>query len=254
MNQDGHHDFSSLGITEAFIALDRMGMIRLTTDMNHKLAMFMSMLPAGIEHYDKARKARRSFKAVSDEADELMMALAVQERHKWDKDAACLPITGGAILESYHELEDLNLITIQWGSHHPWFTRITAEGRSYAEGWFEDQMDNKNSFNISVSPQFINNNGSTYANAASEAQSISSSSSDMTLGAAIGSIIDLDITETEKKTAQEALKQLDTASKGEDKQSFSEKLEKVASIAKSSAVLAPILLKFAQTALTHFLG
>lgn len=52
------------------------------TDLEHSLVMFQSMLPAGSEHYDKARKARRWFKPVSDEADCLMMYLAVQDEKK----------------------------------------------------------------------------------------------------------------------------------------------------------------------------
>lgn len=61
--------FTDLGILEAFVALKNQGMIEMQTDFGHTLVMFRSMLPAGSEHYDEARKARQWFEFVSDEAD-----------------------------------------------------------------------------------------------------------------------------------------------------------------------------------------
>ena len=83
MNQDSNtRDFTNLGISEAFIALKNQRMIEMQTDWGHSLVMFQSMLSAGSEHYNEARKARRWFKPVSDEADCLMMYLAAQDAEK----------------------------------------------------------------------------------------------------------------------------------------------------------------------------
>ena len=72
MNQDSSkRDFTSLGISEAFIALRNQGMIEMQTDWGHSLVMFQSMLSAGSEHYNEARKARRWFKPVSRLSDDV---------------------------------------------------------------------------------------------------------------------------------------------------------------------------------------
>lgn len=73
---DINSNFSDLGISRAFVTLRDLGMIRMTTDWNQELVLFQGMMPAGVEHYDKARSARRSFRALDDGADELMMVLA----------------------------------------------------------------------------------------------------------------------------------------------------------------------------------
>jgi hypothetical protein len=83
MNQsDNAKNFSNLGISQAFIALRDHGMIAMQTDWGHSLVIFQHMLPAGSNHYDKARKERRWFETVSNEADCLMMRLAVLDEEK----------------------------------------------------------------------------------------------------------------------------------------------------------------------------
>ena len=98
----------------------------------------------------------------------------------------------------------------------------------------------KSNQNINFAP-VINNNVSATANAEAEIK-------DVTIGAIVGAILDLDIEQNLKDDAQEAVKQLEKAAKDKDKTKFAEKLEKVASIAKSSAEIASIVLPFVQTA------
>ena len=76
----------------------------------------------------------------------------------------------------------------------------------------------------------------------------------MTIGATVGALLDLDIEQNLKDDAQEAVKQLEKAAKDKDKTKFAEKLEKVASIAKSSAEIASIVLPFVQKAIKSLMG
>lgn len=104
----------------------------------------------------------------------------------------------------------------------------------------------KSSQNINFAP-VINNNVSATANAEAEIR-------DVTLGATVGAILDLDIEQNLKADVQEALQQLEKASKDKNKTKFAEKLEKVASIAKSSAEIATIVFPFVQTAIKALMG
>lgn len=122
---------------------------------------------------------------------------------------------------------------------------VTDRGRTYANGWFQEQMD-KNNQNINFAP-VINNNISATANAEAKIR-------DVTIGATVGAILDLDIEQNLKVDVQEALQQLEKASKDKNKTKFAEKLEKVASLAKSSAEIATIVLPFVRTAIKTLLG
>ncbi len=70
----------------------------------------------------------------------------------------------------------------------------------------------------------------------------------------MGALLDLDIEQKLKDDAQEAVKNLEKAAKDKNKEKFAEKLEKVASIAKSSAEIASIVLPFVQTAIKSLMG
>ncbi|WP_427898171.1 hypothetical protein [Gardnerella pickettii] len=104
----------------------------------------------------------------------------------------------------------------------------------------------KNNQNINFAP-VINNNVSATANAEAKIR-------DVTIGATVGAILDLDIEQNLKVDVQEALQQLEKASKDKNKTKFAEKLEKVASLAKSSAEIATIVLPFVRTAIKTLLG
>lgn len=216
------------------------------TDWGHTLVMFQSLLPAGSEHYDEARKARRWFEPISDEADCLMMRLAAQDANKRkSEDGPIFVSTDLDKYELYVELSKHGLLDIKCADNSPYLVAVTDNGRTYANGWFQEQMD-KSSQNINFAP-VINNNVSATANAEAEIR-------DVTLGATVGAILDLDIEQNLKADVQEALQQLEKASKDKNKTKFAEKLEKVASIAKSSAEIATIVFPFVQTAIKALMG
>lgn len=248
----GSRDFSTLGMSSAFVALRDMGMIRMTTDMSQELVLYQGMLPAGAEHYDKARKERRRFVAVDDSADELMMALAVQDKASKGSDKPRLVSTDLSSADDYRDLEGAGLLNIRWADDKPWTVSVTGMGRSYAEGWFLDQMNDGpqivNNPTFINSPTFNNENSSS-ANASAEANVA------VTLGVTIEAIAGLDdVDNATKNAAQKAAIDLDAAAKGKNKKAFAEKLEGVASVIKSSATLAGVVLPFIQNAIGGFLG
>lgn len=242
----GARDFTDLGISEAFVALKNRGMIEMRTDMNHTLVIFQSLLPAGSEHYDEARKARRWFEPVSDEADCLMMRLAAQDASKRNSEDETIFVSTNFDKDTiYAELSRHGLLNVQRADDSPRIVTVTDKGRSYANGWFQEQMD-KSSQNINFAP-IINNNVSATANAEAEI-------GDLTIGVTVGAILDLDIEQNLKEDVQDAVKQLEKVMKEKNKTKFAEKLEKVASLAKSSTEIANIVLPFAQVAIKTLLG
>lgn len=248
MHQDAdERDFTDLGISEAFVALKNQGMIEMQTDFGYTLVMFRSMLPAGSEHYDEARKARRRFEHVSDEADCLMMRLAAQDANKRNSEDGPIFVSTDFDKDTYYEeLFQHGLLDVQWGADdYLCMATVTDRGRTYANGWFQEQMD-KNNQNINFAP-VINNNISATANAEADIR-------DVTIGATVGAILDLDIEQNLKVDVQDAVKQLEKAMKEKNNTKFAEKLEKVASLAKSSAEIATIVLPFVQTAIKTLLG
>lgn len=247
MHQDAdERDFTGLGISEAFVALKNHDMIEMQTDMSHTLVMFQSLLPAGSEHYYEARKARRWFEPVSDEADCLMMRLAAQDTSKRKSEDELIFVSADFDKDKYYaELSRHSLLDVQWADDSPHIVTVTDKGRIYAKGRFQEQMD-KNNQNINFAP-VINNNVSATANAEAEIR-------DVSIGATVGAILDLDIEQNLKEDVQDAVKQLEKAMKEKSKTKFTEKLEKVASLAKSSAEIASIVLPFVQTAIKTLLG
>lgn len=247
MNQDSNiRNFTNLGISEAFIALKNQGMIELQTGWGHSLVIFQSMLPAGSEHYNEARKARRWFKQVSDEADCLMMYLAAQDAEKRKSEDEPAFVSTDFDKDTYYaELSRCGLLNVKWADDSPYLVAVTDEGRTYANGWFQEQMDER-SQSINIAP-VINNNVVATANAEAEIK-------DVTMGATVRALLNLDIEQNLKDDAQEAVKQLEKAAKDKDKTKFAEILEKVASIAKSSAEIASIVLPFVQTAIKSLMG
>lgn len=247
MNQNADaKNFTELGISEAFIALKTQGMIQMQTDWCHSLVMFQSMLPAGSEHYNEARKAGRWFEAVSDEADCLMLRLAAQDAAKRKSEDEPIFVATNFDKDTYYaELSRCGLLNVKWADDSPYLVAVTDKGRTYANGWFQEQME-KSGKNINFAP-IINNNVSAIANAEAEIK-------DVTIGATVGAILDLDIEQNLKDNAQDAVRQLEKAAKEKDKTNFAKKLEKVASIAKRSAELATVMLPFVQTAIKTLLG
>ena len=137
MNQNaGVKNFTELGTSEAFIALKTQGMIQMQTDWGHSLVMFQSMLPAGVEHYSKARKARRWFKTLSDEADCLMLRLAAQDAAKRKSEDEPIFVATDFDKDTYYaELSRCGLLDVKWADNSPYLVAVTDMGRTYANGW-----------------------------------------------------------------------------------------------------------------------
>lgn len=138
--------------------------------------------------------------------------------------------------DNYAELSRNGLIEVQWADDAPYIVSVTDKGRSYAEGWFLDA--NESGVMIEITNNNINNN------------SADANIKDVTLGATVSSLIDLDIDATIKEDAERAVKELDDAAKSKNITKFSEKLEELASIAKSSTGIASAVLPFVGTALS----
>lgn len=137
MHQDAdERDFTDLGISEAFVALKNQGMIEMQTDWGHTLVMSRSMLPAGNEHYDKARKARRRFEPISDEADCLMMRLAAQDANKRKSEGGSIFVSTDFDKDTYYEeLSQHGLLVVYWASDDCLcMATVTDKGRTYANG------------------------------------------------------------------------------------------------------------------------
>lgn len=243
---EGTTNFTDLGLSDAFISLKSLEMIKLTTDMSGELAFFQGMEVDGLNHYDEARKARRWFEAVSDHADALLLILAVQDTEKRATSDAIPTVSGDlGSVSLYQELSQHGLLNVMWADNSPYIVQITDKGRNYAEGWFQDQMDNSVS-NISIAPVF-NNNGAATASASATIQ-------DITLGQTIGAIVDLDIDDQAKDEIQEIVRQLDSAAKSKDTAAFGEKLEGIAKVIKGSSEIATAVLPFVTTAIRILLG
>lgn len=239
-------DLSDAGLSESFVALRDRAMIRMETDWNHELVLFQGMLADGAKHYANARNARRQFRAVDDSADVLMMRLAVQDKEMKAAGKArhVSPKLGSA--EDYRDLQQAGLLNISWADDVPWTVTVTDAGRCYAEGWFE--LDETRTV---VNNIYNNVSSGSSSSASATAQAEASVSLGMTIDA-ISNLEDVD-GET-KRAARAAVSELDDTASGEDKAGFAEKLEKVASIAKSSASLAGVVLPFVQMAIGKLFG
>lgn len=200
---------------------------------------FHGMLPAGQEHYNEARKERKQFKSVSDAADELMMRLAVEDRHKQEsQENGETPFvrTNEAEPQYYRELSNAGLIDVWWADNKPYFVRVTEDGRRYVEGDFMNQQQNNFSPTINITNQNQANSNATIEGT--------------TINAAISELAQLsNVGEEDKRAAESAARELDAAAKSKDKKSFAEKLEILAGILKSSTEIAKILLPFVGNAI-----
>ena len=197
---------------------------------------FHGMLPAGQEHYNEARKERKQFKNVSDAADELLMRLAVEDKRK--REAGEDPYVSEDLADPnfYRELQDGELIDVQWADNKPYFVRVTEGGRRYVEGDFMNQQQNNFSPTINITNQNQANSNATIEGIA--------------INAAISELAQLsNVGEEDKRAAESAARELDAAAKSKDKKSFAEKLEILAGILKSSTEIAKILLPFVGNAI-----
>ncbi|ERL08499.1 hypothetical protein [Olsenella profusa] len=237
-------NYTDAGITPDLLQLREGGLIDLTTDWGHELAIVKAITPVGRTHYDEARRARRKFRTVSDSADELILKLVAEDAAKQGDGGMRMATIYDDRDNDYWELSRNGLLNVDPADNMPWIATITDEGQSYAEGWFLDQMESD------VKVILNNTNNNTITSSADASVNVS----DVTLSTTVAAILDLDIDQAVKDAAEAAAKELDAASKKKDKASFAEKLEKVAHIAKSSASLAEVLLPLVKATVGTLLG
>lgn len=238
-------DFTSLGITKELIALRECRMIDMSTDMGHELAFVRRVLPEGLTHYQMVREQRKKFINLRDSADELIGLLVAD----CDRDVCEIAPRYYEDHESdYRALSKAGLLEISWADNKPYIVQITNNGREYVEGTFslEETLRIENNPTI--------NNVIYGSSAFSSSHAVAEANNKVTLGVAIQAIIDMDIDAVVKEKAEAALKELDSASKARDKTTFAEKLERAASIAKSTSRLADVMLPFIHTALQQLLA
>lgn len=244
-------DLSGARVTPAMVALSESGYIRMQTDMSWSLAFVQTILPPGRGHYAWARKERKGFRTIRDSADELLLALASEDARLLRQDKEPLLSYHEGHIQDYRQLQRQGLVDIKWADDRPWTVTLTDDGRAYANGDF-DNSESEPPMNVEVKPIFNNviNNQPTNANSASATTSIS----DVTLSNTIAALFDLDIDEGTRDEAEEAVKELDKASKGGNGTKLAEKIENAARIAKSGGAIAGVILPYILKALEYFQG
>ena len=237
-------DLTDWEITSDLIVLRDCRMIEMHTDWGHELAIVQGILPEGRIHYQKIRRRRKGFVNLRDSADELLDWLVVD----CDKVGSNVPppCYYEDRISDYRALSRAGLLDISWADNMPYNVQLTDKAWEYVEGTFSEEEPVINNY---YSPVVYGGSATASANASATA------SNNVTLGMAIGSIVDLDdIDEDTKNRAQDSLKELDAFAKAKDKTSFAEKLEQAASIAKSASSLAGVMLPFFKTAIQTLLS
>lgn len=222
---------------KAFLDLRDAGMIKGETDWGHQMFIAISVLPAGVEHYQRAQRCRRRFASLSETADELAyrtyVGAAFSRRKGQD---ANIEVLEGR-LPDYQELARTGLLNIEWADDVPWFVATTEKGLSYVRGDFvygESDM----SINIMNSPTFNNTNVGSVANATAKTEPINI---EMTVEAIRASSVDDDV----KRSAEATVVDMGEAVKEGDVEKFADALENTASIVKSATTLGTTLLPLA---------
>lgn len=124
---------------KAFLDLRDGGMVKGETDWAHQMFVAISVLPAGVEHYQRAQRYRRRFASLSGTADELTCRAyaRVSFRRRRGQDTVVEVIEGR--VPDYQELAQTGLLKIQWADDAPWFVATTKKGLSYVRGDFMDE-------------------------------------------------------------------------------------------------------------------
>lgn len=236
------------------MTLRERGLIKAETDFSGHV-YFQNLTSSGASHYDTARAQRRAFKAFDDDADELALELAAEDKSLKKAGENRFVTVDERRIDDYWTLKRHGLIDGIQADDSLMTATITDDGRSYAEGWFLNQMGAGSGTSITNSNTF---NPTINIDAASHAESASDFSvnvKDVSLTTTLKAIIDIDgIDSGLKEQALKAAKDLDAASSTRDHMTFSEKLGKLASLAKSSSDLAKVLLPLAMGALGRFLS
>ena len=224
-----------------FIALRDASMAKIETDWGQTLVIFRGLTQEGVNHYQSVRALRRRFVNLSDEADELIGEIVANACLKKGGSGASLFEEDRGRAADFRELSVNGLLDVRWAGDEPYLYTLTNQALAYVEGTFPSREEN---MEINFSPTI---NAHAVSNAAS------SSSINASFSTTIASLLDLDIDDEVKDAAENALKELNKAAKSKDPAAFSDKLEKVASIAKSAATLANVILPFIPTAIQTLL-
>lgn len=222
---------------KAFLDLRDAGMIKGETDWGHQMFIAISVLPAGVEHYQRAQRYRRRFASLSDTADELAYRTYVGAAFSRSKGQdANIEVLEDRVPD-YQELAQTGLLSIKWADNVPWFVTTTEKGLSYVRGDFMDEESDM-SINITNSPTFNNTNVGSVANATAKTEPITI---EMTVEAIRASRVDDDT----KRNAEAAVVDMGEAAEEGNVEKFADALENAASIVKSTTTLGTTLLPLA---------
>lgn len=218
---------------KALLDLRDAGMVKGETDWGHQMFIAMSILPAGVEHYQRARRYRRRFVSLTETADELVcMTYAAAAFRRRKGQSANIEVVDGRITD-YQELAQTGLLGIKWADNVPWTIATTEKGLSYVRGDFMDE-ESEMSININNSPTFNNTNVGSVANATAKTEPIS-------IEMAIEAIRASDADDDVKQSAEAAVVDMGEAAKEGNIEKFADALENTASIVKSTTALGTTL-------------
>lgn len=218
---------------KALLDLRDAGMVKGETDWGRQMFIAISILPAGVEHYQRAQRYRRRFVSLTETADELVcMTYAAVAFHRRKGQNTNIEIVDGRVSD-YQELARTGLFSIQWADDGPWTVATTEKGLSYVRGDFMDEESGMN-INITNSPTFNNTNVGSVANATAKTEPISI---EMAIEAIRASAADDDV----KQSAEAAVVDMGEAAKEGNIEKFADALENTASIVKSTTALGSTL-------------
>lgn len=219
---------------KAFLDLREAGMVKGETDWGHQMFIATSVLPAGVEHYQRVVRAKRRFVSLSETADELVSRIYAEVAFRRRKGLdGNIEVVENRVAD-YQELARTGLLNIQWADNAPWFIITTEKGLAYTRGDFMDEESDM-SINITNSPTFNNTNVGSLANATAKTEPV-------TVELAVEAIRASEADDEVKKSAEAAVVDMGEAAKEGNVEKFADALENTASIVKSTISLGTTLL------------
>ena len=220
-------------LVKAFLDLRDADMVKGETDWGHQMFIAISVLPAGIEHYQRVQRYRRRFVSLTETANELVCwtyAQVAHQRHSGEDPR--VEIIEGRVLD-YQELARTGLLNVQWADDKPWFATTTEKGLSYVRGDFIDEEKDM-SINITNSPTFNNTNVGSLANASAKTEPI-------TIEMVVEAIRSSNVDDNVKQSAEATVVDMGEAVEEGNVEKFADALENTASIVKSTTTLGATL-------------
>lgn len=132
--------------------------------------------------------------------------------------------------EDYRTLQKRGLLSIMWADDCPYYYSPTDEERSYIEGWFLDELEKMTVINNNTNTNEINGVTST-------SQACANYEVAITLPNVITAIASTDLDAEIKQKAMSSASELEEAAKQKNAGKFFVALERMSSIAKSTAEL-----------------